>query len=395
MRGDRRVFIQRFQCGRCGKYFTVRQGHGNRYSRGFIEDVVRRHVEHRESYRVLAKRVYEQSGRKTSASTLNAMVRSVSKRCKSPLEMSRELKPKWAGYLVPDEKMVSVRGEQQWFYIALDSTGDVVHGCAVSELTVTEAAAFIEEIVRELEYPCRGVTTDLDTALTMAVEHILPGKPHQFCLKHAFAALEKAIGYRAIVQRHRWDKGIMQKEFEKLRDKKGIWVEKSRKKFMESYQEYKRMSVHQRYLDELRQTLHGILFARSEGLARERYTMFRLKRVHRSIQRAKQVAKGFLDRYWDKLMTYHRNPGMPRTNNFAENLNKQVERRVKTIEAFQSRESAKQYMNLLIAYLRQKPYTDCRGRRKHLNGKSRLEAAGVHLTSRDWLKYALKKPQKG
>lgn len=319
------------------------------------------------------------------------MVRGVSERCKNPLEMSQELHPQWEGYLVLDEKMVSVRGQQQWFYFALDSTGDVVNGRAVPELTVTEAAGFIEEIVNVLGYSCRGVITDLDVALTLAVEHVLPGKPHQLCLKHAFSALEKAIGYKAVAWRHRWNKAVMRSEFEKLRDKKGIWVEKARRGFMESYQDYKALSLHQRRLEDLRRALHGILFARSEALARERFTMLRWKRVHNSIQQQMDAAMSFMDRYWDKLMTYHRHPGMPRTNNFAENFNKQVERRMKTIEAFQSPMGAEQYMNLLIAYLRQKPYTDCRGRRKCLNGKSRLEAAGVHLSSKDWLKNALKK----
>lgn len=319
------------------------------------------------------------------------MLQEIASRCKTPLEMSLELRPQWNGYLVFDEKMVPVRGRQQWFYFGLDSTGDVVNGGAVLELTVTEAAAFLKDIVTDLGYVCRGVITDLDTVLTHAVEHVLPGKPHQFCLKHAFSALEKAIGYKPVAWRHKWNKGIMRREFEKLRDKKGIWVEKARRGFMESYQNYKALSVRQRHLGDLRRTLHSILFARSEASARRRYTMFRLKRVDSSIRQQKLAAMNFLNRYWDKLMTYHNHPGMPRTNNFAENFNKQIQRRVKTIEAFQSDESSKQYMNLLVAYLRQKPYTDCRGRRKCLNGKSRLEAAGVRLSSKDWLKNALRK----
>jgi hypothetical protein len=61
----------------------------------------------------------------------------------------------------------------------------------------------------------------------------------------------------------------------------------------------------------------------------------------------------------------------------------------KTIEAFQHRWTAISYVNLRVAYLRQKPYTDCRGTRKYLNGKSRLQAASVHHPN-DWLRLALK-----
>jgi len=58
-------------------------------------------------------------------------------------------------------------------------------------------------------------------------------------------------------------------------------------------------------------------------------------------------------------MRHHSVRGLPRTNNMAENFNKQLMRRIKTIESFQHRKSATNYMNLLVAYLRLKPYTDC------------------------------------
>ena len=90
-------------------------------------------------------------------------------------------------------------------------------------------------------------------------------------------------------------------------------------------------------------------------------------------------------------MTYHAHEGMPRTTNMVENVNKQIERRMKSIEGFWSGKNADAYMNLLIAYLRQKPYTDCRGERKVCNGKSRLACAGVTPRSSDWLQNAISK----
>jgi hypothetical protein len=64
------------------------------------------------------------------------------------------------------------------------------------------------------------------------------------------------------------------------------------------------------------------------------------------------------------------------------------------IESFQTRETAAWYINLLVSYFRHKPYTDCRGSRRHLNAKSRLEATGVAPASKDWLKNPLKSPAK-
>jgi hypothetical protein len=67
--------------------------------------------------------------------------------------------------------------------------------------------------------------------------------------------------------------------------------------------------------------------------------------------------------------------GLSWKENMAECNNNQLEMRVKTIESFQHRHTAISYMNLLFAYLRQKTRRDCQRQGKHLNGKSRPEAA--------------------
>jgi len=69
---------------------------------------------------------------------------------------------------------------------------------------------------------------------------------------------------------------------------------------------------------------------------------------------------------------------------------RQLERRLKTVEGFGTVASARAYLNLLIAYLRTKPFTDCRGPRRYRNGLSRLELAGATLPTHDWLKLCLK-----
>ena len=120
-----------------------------------------------------------------------------------------------------------------------------------------------------------------------------------------------------------------------------------------------KLSGRYQWLKGLRDDCYGILFAHTEDEAQ------------------------------DRLMMHHRVAGLPRTTNIIENVNKQLERRIKTIEAFQHQSTASSYMNLLVAYLRQKPYTDCRGSRKRLNGKSRLQVAGVRHPA-DWLVRALK-----
>jgi len=336
---------------------------------------------------VIAREVFAWSGRRISPTSLAHMVQEAAVRCKSAWEMSRELKPRWQGFLVVDEKMVSVRGKQQWFYGAFDTTGDVVHWRAVKELTVGEAMAFVHE-VKDLGYPCRGITTDLDTVLTRAVEEEYPEKPHQYCLKHALAALETLLGYKGLMARQKRRQVRMRQEFDGLRQSKGLFLRRAHGSFLEHWQQTRGQSRNARAISSLREQCYGILFAKTEAESRER--LKDLRRTRSMLWTRKWKAVDFLERHWDRLMMHHRMRGLPRTNNMAESFNKQIQRRLKTIESFQHRVTAIPYMNLLVAYLRLKPYTDCRGARRHLNGGNRLQAAGLKHLPNDWLRTCLK-----
>jgi transposase-like protein len=375
-------------CKCCGASYSIRSRRHLRYSRAFEEDIVRRHVEGRESYRVIARGVYERTGRKISASSLQRMVEEVGKRCKTAWEMSLELKPRWNGVLLVDEKMCSIRGAWQWWYVAVDGTGDIVHCQAVKELNVTEATGFLRE-VKELSsrLGSRGIVTDLDTALTKAVEAVYAGKPHQYCLKHALWSLERSLGYNPLAARWKWTRQELRERFTRLPDRKGFHAQQAHRQFVHDWDKSRGLSERYRQLHELRELCRRILFAASEQNALERFKALRRSQAYDP--RKQRIAIRFFQRHWSRLMAYHRVVGLPRTTNIVENVNKQFERRFKTIEAFQHRWTAISYVNLLVAYLRQKPYTDCRGTRKYLNGKSRLQAASVHHPN-DWLRLALK-----
>jgi transposase-like protein len=334
------------------------------------------------SYRVIAREIYARSGRKISPTSLAQLVHGVALRCKSPWEMSRELRPRWEGLLVLDEKMVPVQGKQLWFYGAFDGSGDVVHWRAVGELTVNEAVEFLQE-VKALGYRCRAVVTDLDTVLTRAVGLEYRQNPHQYCLKHALGALETLLGYRSLVQRQRRRQRHLREKFEGLRESKGLYLRRAHGAFLEHWHTSREESRNARAIKDLRDRCYGVLFAPTEAQA---YLRLKHLRRQRSILLARKwKAIEFLERHWDRLMIYHRVEGLPRTNNIAESFNKQIQRRVKTIESFQHTTTAIAYMNLLVAYLRFKPYTDCRGARRHLNGKNRLQAAGLRRAPNDWL----------
>ncbi len=101
----------------------------------------------------------------------------------------------------------------------------------------------------------------------------------------------------------------------------------------------------------------------------------------------------FIASQWDALLEHQRDPQILKTSVRAENINKQFEMRLKTIEAFQSVETALQYQNLYRNYLRLKSYTDCQGARKFCNGLSPMQVCQAVLPSSDWLKLAVRYPK--
>jgi transposase-like protein len=315
------------------------------------------------------------------------MLQEIASRCKTPREMSQELRPHWDGYLLFDEKMCSIRGYQQWYYMAVDRTGDIIHCRQVRELTSTEAIAFLDE-VKALPVTCRGIVTDMDQALTKAVGVVFPGKPHQYCLKHVLDSIDQRIGYTKIIHDRRSRTTALRREFERLPDRRWMWKQRSREEFMRHWKTTRPMTEQYKEIKALRDYAYRILFAKTELSAEERFE--ELRHAQGLPKKRQRNVVRFFQQHWDHLVAHHLTPGLPRTTNLIENVNKQVERRFKTIESFQYKWTSGSYMNLLIAYLRQKPYTDCRRSRRHLNGHSRLFAAGVRNLSKDWLKNCLK-----
>jgi len=257
----------------------------------------------------------------------------------------------------------------------------------VAECSVTEAVSFLEE-VKALDYNCCGITSDLDTSFTLAIERVYAGKPHQYCIKHALASVEHILGYRRARATKQKMRAQLRRSFERLPLRKAVFLVKASREFVEHWRTTRVPSRNSLEIEQPRELCKRILCARSQKAALD--LLGELRRRHSKVRTRKWKAVKFLERHWIRLMRHHSVKGLSRTSNMAETLNKQLKRRLKTIESFQHRHTAVHYMNLLVAYLRLKPYTDCRGSRKHLNGMSRLQAAGVKISTRDWLEACLK-----
>jgi len=319
------------------------------------------------------------------------MVEAVGRRCKTPAELSQELGLQWRGYLIADDKHLGVGGKDVSWYVAVDKSGDIVHADAMKERTVTKMVEFFQVLKNDLRYRMKGLTTDQEILFRLAHQKVNPTKPHQICLQHAFESLDGHIGYvRAVGQLHRLQRKIR----ERLRSLPDRGTTESRRTAWEEVKQgYEKIRLLRKQLtpvETLRKAIRRVLFSSSYQRARSRWANF-----HRHPLREHPVHRlmiEFVARRWQSLTIHYHHPGMPSTNNIAENTIRQLERRLKTIEGFGTLRTARGYMNLLIAYLRMKPYTDCRGTRKYRNGLSRLELAGANLPTNDWLKLCLKSP---
>lgn len=73
------------------------------------------------------------------------------------------------------------------------------------------------------------------------------------------------------------------------------------------------------------------------------------------------------------LTAYMHHHHIPRTNNLIESFNSHLQGRLKTIKGFESFKHADEWLNAYFLHRRLKPFTDCEGKFRGLNGYSSLQ----------------------
>jgi transposase-like protein len=84
------------------------------------------------------------------------------------------------------------------------------------------------------------------------------------------------------------------------------------------------------------------------------------------------IVEQILDKY-ALLFAFEDFPNCPSTNNIIEAFNSHLNGRLKTIKGFKSFRSAERWLNAWMIRRRTKPFTDCRGQFRYLNGRCSLE----------------------
>lgn len=363
--------VQRYLCKDCKRSFSKRRDKHKHYSDGFRKELIRMHVEERMSFRVISKRIRERYGIKISPGYLCKMFNDTISRVKGSKQIKEEQEPKWSGYLIIDDKVINVKGRKMISLIAKDKSGDIVHQELFKEVEQHCFDNFIRYIKTELKYNFRGITTDLDKILEKSIKTILGEDfSHQYCLRHAIENIKRILDYQQLKMKvKRLEKEIFDLE-------RGKRIEKM-KKYLELKEQLKA-------IDDMLDAIKKALWSGDISM-----TDKELRKLERLYNDKYPLVIDFLIKKKKGLLMHQRDKEIPKTNNDAENTNRQIKRRLKTIEAFQRFDYAQNYLILYCNYLRMKPYTDCKGKRKYRNGHTPLELCQANFRVNDWVKFSI------
>jgi transposase-like protein len=341
--------LQRFSCRSCDSTFTSERKTARPragFSNAVVLEAVRLYVQGLTSYRVLASMLEQRLGRSVSRYTLNGWVSELAGQAKTPLEVSKELRPNWGGFLGIDGKVIFVRGARHCLLIGVDHpTQDIVHALVVEVETADRVVRLATEARLDAGHPLSGVVCDLGSGFVQAHRDHFGATPFQACRVHFDRRLDSDIPHS------KWSARAPLYAELKARVRAVLYAP--------TYDEACRL------LDELTRER-----ARFKGIGK--YDTIRT-----------------LQRNFDVYTAHHHTPGLPADNNFTENVIKQLNKKLRLMEGFETLESAERYVRLLVGCYRFKRFTDsCR---RSDNGKAPLQLAGVDLAGRDWLSYLLDK----
>lgn len=309
-------------------------------------------------------------------------------------DIIKELNPKLTGFLHLDGKGIKVKGKNKWsltLFIAQDSIGLPIQQDLMEGENKQAIRDFIDALKIDLNYPFKGIISDMRNDIIQAVREKMPGIPHQFCLTHILRGIDRVVKYQTYYTQ-------ASKLLKRLKALNSIFIYPYINKKERIIAEHKQIkqkikALKKKYKLQLlaRRYLRIYVLSNSTRKAEQR-----LKKIKKLKTKFKQQRKLFnhinlLIKYKDNVFCHLNYNYMPYTNNTLENLIKQYEKRLKTIEGFGNNQSIiKGYLNLMAICYCFKSYTDCKKNNKYKNGKSPLEIAGVFTKSLDWVRYSLK-----
>ena len=105
------------------------------------------------------------------------VIKKASLNSKSLIEIVKELNPSLTGFLHLDGKAKKTKGESKHFltlFIGFDSKGFPIHQRLIEGENKLKIMKFIDEIEKELNYPFKGIISDMKEEIIQAVAQLCP-----------------------------------------------------------------------------------------------------------------------------------------------------------------------------------------------------------------------------
>lgn len=337
---------QRYFCHKCGVSFS--QTPKFTYAKDLTDHLAKQYFEGKSSYRDMAREF------EINRNVINGWVKKYLTNCKTSIEIAKELKPQWTGYLTADGKVIRFRGSKGCLYIGVDNCGDIVHILVADSFeNKTYWSQFFKELKIEIKYNLLALVSDGNADILAACRLYFGVFSHQTCLHHFLKRIDRIFGYLT-VKRNRLKSIEFAAEIKFRNQIKCLLRQETSGEFIKCY---------------------GLLIKQFRKKYRSQYCYKMIK---------------LIDDNLFYITAHYFDDNISKTNNLAETTIKQYERRLKTMEGFQTSTTSKNFLNMFTVFLRCKPYTDCKKQNRYKNGKSRLQLAGVDTENIDWLDFCQK-----
>jgi len=317
---------------------AYQRGH---HGKSLVRKIVNAYYNTRGSYRRTSDDIENKLGFMRVFRIIDALGRG----CKGPVQVARELHPKWSGFLGLDSKVVKIHGDEWLILVAVDlDTEDMVDFWLVKHEDSITLSHFLVELRDEIHYDPKMVVIDLDPAWKEAVESVFPDVPIQFCVVH----------------------------FERIVDRIIPRLKRTPKQMA------------------LKEMVRDVLYAESEEEARAAKERLLKKRGYFTERKSRHVISSLMENF-ELLITHFRVKGSFRSNNSTESVNDKLKMKLWLIRGYKRVETARNSLKLMVMHYRFRKFSSSCSVKAH-NGKSPLQLAGVDVSKLDWITYSQKDP---
>lgn len=317
-------------------------------------------------------------------------------------ELTKLLRPQsYCGIILVDGKYIKVKYTEEDTrdlvvipFIDYLSHDIPVYIVAHSENMFELKAGFQQ--LKEIGYQLKVLVCDESMGeIAQVAQTVFPDVIIQYCLRHYSANIDREFKVNGI----RRTLGSLRKKLAKLSfliPTRHTDIEKARNLVNRIAELESRYGYLLNIQDCFREILRGTHNDKELTVAEDQLNLQLGDMVLEGYPYTDNIRKRYLDYYrkHDFLTAFLRYPELdiPKTTNLIEGFNSTtLELRLASIRGFEKEEYAKNYINALILRRRFLPFTDCRAKFKHLNGRSPLEISEplYMLPSHDWIKFCL------